>query len=84
MGVPPRVTSRTLVRSAFTVESDEPIPTVSFSPTDVTVDEGGSVESVLIAEGALGAEVGMVTLSVKAGDAMSASMAGHGQAGGER
>ena len=52
------------------VESDEPIPTVSFSPTDVTVDEGGSVETVLLAEGALGAKVGMVTLSVKAGDAL--------------
>ena len=52
------------------VESDEPIPTVSFSPTDVTIDEGGSTETVLIAEGALGSKVGMVTLSVKAGDAL--------------
>ena len=52
------------------IESDEEIPTVSFSPTDVVVDEGGSVETVLISEGALGSAVGMVTLSVKAGDAL--------------
>ena len=52
------------------IESDEPTPTVSFSPTDVTVDEGGSVETVLIAEGAHGSEVMEVTLSVKAGDAL--------------
>ena len=50
------------------IESDEPIPTVSFSPTDVSVDEGGSVETVLISEGALGSAVGMVTLTVKDDD----------------
>ena len=40
------------------VQSDEAVPTLSFSPTDVTVDEGGSIETVLIAEGAYGSEVG--------------------------
>ena len=42
----------------ISIESDEMVPTVSFSPTDVTVDEGGSVETVLLAEGEHGAEVG--------------------------
>ena len=51
------------------IDSDEAIPTLSFSPTDVTIDEGGSTETVLIAEGAHGSEVGMVKLSVE-GDAM--------------
>ena len=51
------------------IESDEPAPTLSFSPTDVTIDEGGSTETVLIAEGEFGSEVGMVKLSVE-GDAM--------------
>ena len=55
--------------AVISIQSDEPTPTVSFSPTDVTIDEGGSVDSVLIAEGAHGSEVGMVTLSVE-GDAM--------------
>ena len=53
----------------ITIESDEAVPTLSFSPTDVTIDEGGSTETVLIAEGAYGSEVGMVKLSVE-GDAM--------------
>ena len=52
------------------IASDEPVPTVSFSPTDVTVDEGGSVDTVLISEGKFGSEVTSVTLSVKAGDAL--------------
>ena len=53
----------------ITIQSDEPVPTLSFSPTDVTVDEGGSVDTVLLAEGAHGSEVGMVKLMVE-GDAM--------------
>ena len=54
---------------ALHIESDEATPTVSFSPTDVTVDEGGSVETVLLAEGTFGSEVMEVTLSVE-GDAL--------------
>lgn len=57
------------------IHSDEPIPTLSFSPTDVTVDEGGSVDTVLLAEGAHGSEVGMVKLMVE-GDAMVSLMHG--------
>ena len=57
------------------VLSDEPAPTLSFSPTDVTINEGESVETVLIAEGAHGSEVGMVKLSVE-GDAMVSLMHG--------
>ena len=53
----------------ITIDSDEAVPTLSFSPTDVTIDEGGSTETVLIAEGKHGSEVGMVKLSVE-GDAM--------------
>jgi hypothetical protein len=53
--------------AVIAIQSDEATPTVSFSPTDVTIDEGGSVDSVLIAEGAFGSEVGMVTLSVEGG-----------------
>ena len=49
--------------------SDESVPTVSFSPTDVSVMEGGSVTSTLLATGEFGADVGMVKLSVE-GDAM--------------
>ena len=52
-----------------TVESDEAAPTLSFSPTDVTIDEGGSVETVLLADGPNAGEVGMVKLMVE-GDAM--------------
>ena len=51
------------------IDSDEDIPTVSFSPIDVTVDEGGSVDTVLISEGKFGSEVTSVTLSVE-GDAL--------------
>ena len=50
-------------------DSDESVPTVSFSPTDVNVMEGGSVTSTLLATGEFGADVGMVKLSVE-GDAM--------------
>ena len=52
------------------IESDEPVPTVSFSPTDVYVDEGGSVDTVLIAEGKHGSEVMEVTLSIETDGAM--------------
>ena len=55
------------------VQSDEPAPTLSFSPTDVTIDEGGSTETVLLAEGTHGAEVRMVKLMVE-GDAMVSLM----------
>ena len=67
-----RTTSGTIMSGSalnIDVQSDEPVPTVSFSPTDVTIDEGGSVETVLISEGAHGSEVMEVTLSVE-GDAM--------------
>ena len=47
------------------VLSNEPKPTVSFSPTDVSVMEGGSVTSTLLASGQFGAEVEMVKLSVE-------------------
>ena len=52
-----------------TVLSDEAAPTLSFSPTDVTIDEGDSTETVLLAEGQLANDVGMVKLMVE-GDAM--------------
>ena len=55
------------------IDSDEAVPTLSFSPTDVTIDEGESVSTRLIAEGKFGAEVGMVKLSVE-GDAMVSLM----------
>ena len=51
------------------VQSDEPVPTVSFSPANVTIPEGGDATTVLLSEGAHGSEVEMVKLSVK-GDAM--------------
>ena len=51
------------------VLSNEPKPTVSFSPTDVNIMEGGSDTSTLLASGQFGAEVGVVKLSVE-GDAM--------------
>ena len=53
----------------ITVDSDEAAPTLSFSPTDVYIDEGESTETVLIAEGMNATEVGMVKLMVE-GDAM--------------
>ena len=55
------------------IDSDEAVPTLSFSPTDVTIDEGESTTTRLIAEGKFGAEVGMVKLSVE-GDAMVSLM----------
>ena len=52
-----------------TVDSDEAAPTLSFSPTDVTIDEGGQTSTRLIADGASATQVGMVKLMVE-GDAM--------------
>ncbi|MCY4602054.1 MAG: hypothetical protein OXF27_19295 [Acidobacteria bacterium] len=57
----------------ITIDSDEAAPTLSFSPTDVYVDEGGSVGTVLLAEGMNATEVGMVKLAVE-GDAMVSLM----------
>ena len=67
------------------IESDEPVPTLSFSPTDVTINEGESVETVLIAEGKHGSEVMKVKLMVEGdadvslmqGDKMLEEMDGH-------
>ena len=56
-----------------TVDSDEAAPTLSFSPTDVTIDEGGSTSTRLIADGMSATEVGMVKLMVE-GDAMVSLM----------
>ena len=53
----------------ITIDSDEMVPTLSFSPTDVTIDEGDSVSTRLIADGMHASEVGMVKLMVE-GDAM--------------
>ena len=61
--------------AVINIQSDEPVPTLSFSPTDVTINEGESVETVLIAEGAHGSEVGMVKLMVE-GDADVSLMQG--------
>ena len=58
---------------AIEIDSNEEVPTLSFSPTDVEIDEGGSTMTTLIAEGKFGAEVGMVKLSVE-GDAMVSLM----------
>ena len=55
------------------VDSDEAVPTLSFSPTNVEIDEGGSTSTVLLAEGSNADEVGMVKLSVE-GDAMVSLM----------
>ena len=51
------------------VENDDPVPTLSFTPTDVTIDEGASTSTVLLAEGEGADKVGMVKLMVE-GDAM--------------
>ncbi len=51
------------------IDSDEAAPTLSFSPTDVEIDEGGSTDTVLLAEGPNASAVGMVKLAVE-GDAM--------------
>ena len=56
-----------------TVDSDEMAPTLSFSPTDVTIDEGGETSTRLIADGASATEVGTVKLMVE-GDAMVSLM----------
>ena len=53
----------------ITIDNDDAVPTLSFSPTDVTIDEGGSVSTRLIADGQLASQVGMVKLMVE-GDAM--------------
>ena len=55
------------------IDSDEAVPTLSFSPTDVEIDEGGSTDTVLLAEGPNADDVGMVKLSVE-GDAMVSLM----------
>ena len=57
----------------ISVDSDEAVPTLSFSPTDVEIDEGGTTSTVLLAEGQNADEVGMVKLSVE-GDAMVSLM----------
>ena len=49
------------------------LPTLSFSPTDVTIDEGGETSTVLLAEGKNADDVKMVKLSVE-GDAMVSLM----------
>ena len=56
-----------------TIDSNEMAPTLSFSPTDVTIDEGGSTSTRLIADGTSATEVGMVKLMVE-GDAMVSLM----------
>ena len=53
----------------ITIDSEEETPTLSFSPTDVTIDEGGETSTRLIADGMSATEVGMVKLMVE-GDAM--------------
>ena len=57
----------------ITAENSQMVPTLSFSPTDVTIDEGGSTETVLLAEGDHADQVGMVKLMVE-GDAMVSLM----------
>ena len=57
----------------ISIDSDEAVPTLSFSPTDVEIDEGGSTSTVLLAEGRNADDVGMVKLSVE-GDAMVSLM----------
>ena len=57
----------------ISTDSDEALPTLSFSPTDVEIDEGGSTSTVLLAEGKNSGDVKMVKLSVE-GDAMVSLM----------
>ena len=57
----------------ISVNNDEAVPTLSFSPTDVTIDEGGSTSTRLIADGQHATKVGMVKLMVE-GDAMVSLM----------
>ena len=47
------------------IDSDEAAPTLSFSPTDVEIDEGGETSTVLLAEGMNADQVGMVKLMVE-------------------
>ena len=71
--------------AVINIQSDEPVPTLSFSPTDVTINEGESVQTVLIAEGKHGSEVMKVKLMVEGdadvslmhGDKMLEEMDGH-------
>ena len=58
---------------AISTDSNEAAPTLSFSPTDVTIDEGGSTSTVLLAEGKNTSDVKMVKLSIE-GDAMVSLM----------
>ena len=51
------------------IQSTKAAPTVSFSPTDITIAEGSSGSAVLLSEGEQASEVNMVKLSVE-GDAM--------------
>ena len=53
----------------ISIGSNDAGPTLSFSPTDVTIDEGGETSTVLLAEGPNATDVGMVKLMVE-GDAM--------------
>ena len=55
------------------IDSDEAAPTLSFSPTDVEIDEGGETSTVLLAEGPNASDVDMVKLMVE-GDAMVSLM----------
>ena len=55
------------------IQSDEPIPTLAFVPTDIAIPEGGSTRVTLAADGPRGTEVMMVKLSVE-GDAMVSLM----------
>ena len=57
----------------ISIDSDESAPTLSFSPTDVEVDEGGTTETVLLAQGPNAEDVGMVKLMIE-GDAMVSLM----------
>ena len=57
----------------ITVESDEAVPTLSFSPTDVEIDEGGSTRPCCSLKDRTLTDVGMVKLMVE-GDAMVSLM----------
>ena len=52
----------------ITVDSNEATPTVSFSTTDINIDEGGTQSVYLVADTTLGSEVGKATIMVS-GDA---------------
>ena len=53
----------------ITVDSNEAAPTVSFATSSIDIDEGATNTVAILADGALGAEVGTVMVSVS-GDAM--------------